>query len=217
MKSPCPPSRVRPLGHPTARNAVRGWAAASSIVAAAGLLAPMSAATAAEWTIAPDIRVGAHQNDNARLSESGNEVEISGAYARIGALAGNDPEADCAIQRGLGERATAGDLARINTVQINNADNSTGAQGATNTATYQVGQDPTLCSVPAQPSDGWTVNSSAYPPLGRNVTVGPSSQLDIIGVRITLDRSWVTNFPPFSGPMQVNETTITRLEPGVFE
>ncbi|MGF1616973.1 MAG: TadE/TadG family type IV pilus assembly protein [Acidimicrobiia bacterium] len=142
---------------------------------------------------------------------------LSREGARIGALAGNDPEADCAILRGLGEIATPSDLARINTVQIYKADNSTGAQGATNTATYQVGQDPTLCSVPAQPSDGWTVNSSAYPPLGRNVTVGPSSQLDIIGVRITLDRSWVTNFPPFSGAMQVNETTITRLEPGVFE
>lgn len=142
---------------------------------------------------------------------------LSREGARIGALAGNDPEADCAILRGLGEIVTPGDLARINAVQIYKADNSSGAQGATNTATYQVGQDPTQCSVPSQPSDGWTLNSSAYPPLGRNVTVGPSSQLDIIGVRIVLDRSWVTNFPPFSGPMQVNETTITRLEPGVFE
>jgi Flp pilus assembly protein TadG len=142
---------------------------------------------------------------------------LSREGARIGALAGNDPEADCAILRGLGEIVTAGDLARINTVEIYKADNSTGAQGVTNTATYQVGNDPTLCSVPSQPSDGWSVNSSAYPPLGRNVTVGTTSQLDIIGVRIVLDRSWITNFPPFTGSFQVNETTITRLEPGVFE
>jgi len=142
---------------------------------------------------------------------------LSREGARIGAFAGNDPDADCAILRGLGEIATPGDLARINTVQIYKADNNTGAQGATNTATYQVGQDPTVCNVPAQPGDGWTVNSAPYPPLGRNITAGPTSQLDIIGVRIILDRSWVTNFPPFSGSFQVNETTITRLEPGAFE
>lgn len=142
---------------------------------------------------------------------------LSREGARIGALAGNDPEADCAILRGLGEIVTTGDLARINHVEIYKADNSTGAQGATNTATFKIGQDPTLCSVPAQPSDGWIINSSAYPPLGRNVTVGASSQLDIIGVRVILDRAWVTNFPPFSGSVQVNETTVSRLEPGVFE
>ena len=33
-----------------------------------------------------------------------------------------------------------------------------------------------------------------------------------------LDRDWVTGFPPFNGPtMTVDESTITRLEPKVFE
>lgn len=142
---------------------------------------------------------------------------LSREGARIGALAGNDTDADCAILRGLGEIVTPGDLARIDRVEIYKADNSSGAQGATNVAVYQVGQDPTLCNVPSQPSDGWSVNSGAYPPLTRQTAVGPTSQLDIIGVRIILDRSWVTNFPPFRGTMEVNEATITRLEPEVFQ
>ena len=142
---------------------------------------------------------------------------LSREGARVGALAGNDADADCAILRGLGAIVTPGDLARINRVEIYKADNSSGAQGATNVATYQVGQDPTLCNVPALPSDGWTVNSSSYPPLSRQTSVSATQDLDIIGVRIILDRSWITNFPPFSGSMQVDEATITRMEPEVFE
>lgn len=142
---------------------------------------------------------------------------LSREGARIGALAGNDMDADCAILRGLGALVTAGDLARIDRIEIYKADNSSGAQGATNIAVYQTGQDPTLCNVPALPSDGWSVNSSAYPPLSRQTAVSPTDDLDIIGVRIILTRSWVTNFPPFSGTMQVDEATITRMEPEVFE
>ncbi len=142
---------------------------------------------------------------------------LSREGARLGALAGNDADADCTILKGLGAIVTTGDLSRINRVEIYKADNSTGAQGATNTAFYQTGQDPTLCNVPALPSDGWTVNSSAYPPLNRNTSVSATQPLDIIGVRVILDRSWVTNFPPFSGSFQVNEATITRMEPEVFE
>ena len=42
----------------------------------------------AERTIAPDIRVGGHANDNARLSENDdNQIEIAGAFVELGLLA----------------------------------------------------------------------------------------------------------------------------------
>jgi len=36
-------------------------------------------------------------------------------------------------------------------------------------------------------------------------------------VRVIMTRSWVTGFPPFRGTFQVDETTLTRLEPKAFE
>jgi Flp pilus assembly protein TadG len=140
---------------------------------------------------------------------------ISREAARVGALAGNDLTADCSILIGIGTIATSNDLNRINQVQIFKAAQGSGAQGATNTASYN-GGDPSKCHVPAQPGDGWTVNSGAWPPATRQATVG-STPLDIIGVRVILDRSWVTGFPPFRGSFQIDETTLTRLEPKVFE
>jgi len=140
---------------------------------------------------------------------------ISREGARIGALAGDDPEADCAILRGIGEIVTTGDLQRINRIEIYKSD-AAGGQGVTNTAVYKPGQDPTLCTVPADPTDGWTLNSGPWPPTSRQTAVG-TNPLDIIGVRVILDRTWVSGLPPFSGGFQVNESTITRIEPEVFD
>ncbi len=140
---------------------------------------------------------------------------ISREGARIGALAGDDPEADCAILRGIGEIVTSGDLARIDRIEIFKSD-AAGGQGVTNTAVYKPGQDPTLCNVPALPTDGWTLNSGPWPPTSRQTAVG-TNPLDIIGVRVILDREWVSGLPPFNGGFQVNESTITRLEPEVFD
>lgn len=140
---------------------------------------------------------------------------LSREGARLGALAGDDPEADCAILRGIGELATNTDLARISQVQIYKADEGTGNQGATNVATYN-GGDATQCNYPTQPGDGWTFGAIGWPATSRQATVG-SNPLDIIGVRIVLNRSWVTGFPPFRGSFTVDESTITRLEPKVFE
>ncbi len=140
---------------------------------------------------------------------------ISREGARLGALAGNDTEADCAILRGIGELANGSDLTRINQIQIFKADEGTGNQGVTNVATYN-GGDPTICHYPAQPGDGWTLGAIGWPATSRQAKVG-ALPLDIIGVRVILDRSWVTGFPPFRGNFQVDESTITRLEPKVFE
>jgi Flp pilus assembly protein TadG len=141
---------------------------------------------------------------------------VSREGARLGGLAGDDPDADCSILVGIGNIVTSADLARIDEIQIYKADDGTGAQGLTNTATYNVGKDPTVCNVPSTAADGWTINPINWSPTSRQTTVG-SDALDIIGVRVILTRSWVTNFPPFRGTFEVNETTLTRLEPKAFE
>jgi len=141
---------------------------------------------------------------------------VSREGARIGALAGDDTTADCAILTGLGDLISPDDLARIDRIEIYEADQNTGAQGATNVAVYNEGEDPTVCNVPATALDGWTISPIGWPPTSRNTAVG-SDPLDIVGVRVILNREWITGFGPFSGSQTVDESTITRLEPEVFE
>ena len=141
---------------------------------------------------------------------------ISREGARLGGLAGDDPEADCAILVGIGGIVTQGDLARIEEIQIYQANEQTGVQGLTNTATYNVGKDPEVCNVPSTAADGWSINPVNWSPTSRQTTVGTDS-LDVIGVRVILTREWVTGFPPFRGSFEVNEATLTRLEPQAFE
>jgi len=148
---------------------------------------------------------------------------VSREGARVGALAGDDMAADCAILTALGELITPGDLERIQEIQIFKADPNTGAQGATNRAVYNTGNDPTVCTPPTGggPIDGWSITylGAGYPPTSRGVAVSATtggSNLDIIGIRVILQRSWVTGFGPFSGSSTVDESTITRMEPEVY-
>ncbi len=142
---------------------------------------------------------------------------LSREGARIGALAGDDMTADCAILVGLGDLVTPGDLSRIDYIEIFQANQSTGAQGATNRALYVDGEDPTICTAPTPSvNDGWNITTVGWPPTSRNTAVG-TNPLDIIGVRVVLTRSWITGFGPFRGSATVDESTITRLEPEVFE
>lgn len=149
---------------------------------------------------------------------------ISREGARIAALAGDDTGADCAILTGIGDLITQGDLARIQEIQIYKADPNTGNQGASfNRAVYSAGEDPTICTEPVggQAGDGWTITyvGAGYVPTSRGVAVSASTggyNLDIIGVRVILNREWVTGFGPFSGSVTVDESTITRMEPEVY-
>lgn len=144
---------------------------------------------------------------------------LSREGARLGALAGDADSADCDILTGLAELITPTDLARLDYIEIYEAHQSTGAQGATNRATYTDPNDPSVCTEPTggQPGDGWSITplGGGWPTGSRNTTAG-STPLDIIGVRVVLTRSWITGFGPFSGTATVDETTITRLEPEVF-
>lgn len=136
--------------------------------------------------------------------------------ARIAALAGTDSQADCAVVVGIADLISGGDLDRIQRVEIYEAAAGTGAQGATNVAVLNPPFDPTVCSQPHGVMDGWTISPVAYPPGARQTSVG-AQDLDIVGVRVILDRNWLTNFGPFSGVLTIDETTITRFEPEAFD
>jgi Flp pilus assembly protein TadG len=138
--------------------------------------------------------------------------------ARIAALSARDAESDCAVLKGIAAIGTQGDIDKIDDVQIYKAAEGTGAQAlaTTNTWTYN-GGDADTCTVPRDPiNDGWDPGTIGYPPSSRNTTIG-STSLDIIGVRITLTRDWITGFPPFRGSFTIDETTITRVEPEAFQ
>jgi len=131
--------------------------------------------------------------------------------ARVGALAGNDPDADCAIVTSvidaLGSQSSVDNLFGL---QIYRADPATGDRIAADTNTWILaGTDPYDCD-----SD-WTITEN-WASTSRKTTFGTSSQLDIIGVRIYFRHDWLTGFPPFSGFYWVDESTITRMEPEAF-
>ena len=132
--------------------------------------------------------------------------------SRIGALAGNHPDADCEIVHGvLDIIGGASSMDRFQQLQIFAADPDTGNQivAKTNTWTY-VGNDPYDCA------NDWTIVEN-WPSTTRFVLFGPTSELDIIGVRVEYTHDWITGFPPFSGSFTVDEQTITRMEPEGFE
>lgn len=126
--------------------------------------------------------------------------------ARIAAFQGNDPAADCTAVEAM---ATffGSDVADVDRIEIFKADgNGNQIPGATNTYTYSSG-DPTTCA-------SWS-KSVSWPSTSRQVIVG-GSPLDIVGVRVRYERSWITGFPPFDGEFTINESAINRVEPEAF-
>jgi hypothetical protein len=45
------------------------------------------------------------------------------------------------------------------------------------------------------------------------VLAGGATPLDIIGMRIVYTHDWYTQFGPYNGSIEVNETVISRVEP----
>lgn len=135
--------------------------------------------------------------------------------ARVAAFVGDAPDADCqavtAIASLLGN--SINDLDRIEIFKADQGGNQ--LSGQTNVITYQ-GGDPQLCNSPDDALDSWT-RTESWPSTSRNVIVGPTQQLDIVGVRVMVDQDWVTNFGPFTGSLNLNESTIMRLEPEAYE
>lgn len=126
--------------------------------------------------------------------------------ARAGAFLGNDVNADCDIIKVV-VPSLGGGLTHLQRLEIYRADaNGQQIPSDTNTYVYTAG-DPLDCT-------NWTATVQ-WPSTSRQ-TVAGALPLDILGVRLIVDRSWITGFPPFSGSYTLNETTIVRMEPEAF-
>ena len=186
----------------------------SSVSEQSGFVHPEKGATLIEFALVLPIlililvgimEIGLAFGEQMRASQATREG------ARIGAVAGNDPDADCFIIRDVVAVMSQPQLDRLVNLQIYETDPVTGNQNfaQTNTYTY-TGGDPTDCV------NSWS-GVVAWPSTTRQVTTGPTAVLDLLGVRVQMDRSWVTGFPPFSGSYTIDTTTISRIEPEAFE
>ena len=132
--------------------------------------------------------------------------------ARVGALAGNDPEADCDIIQSIVAGFGASNLQGVD-IHIFKANESTGdpVVGKVNTWTLKPSGDPTTCL-----ALDWTINEQ-WPSTTRQVNVGPTTKLDILGVTLDTTHTWVTGLPPWRGTIDVSRTALQRVEPEAFE
>jgi len=129
---------------------------------------------------------------------------------RTASFTGSALDADCQTVTSVAASFPSGFLDRVQQIEIYQADpNGNQLIGQTNTWQYQ-GGDPTDCV------NSW-LTVETWPSTGRQTVAGPSAPLDIIGVRIRMPRSWISNFPPFAGSYTIDERSILRMEPEVFE
>lgn len=130
---------------------------------------------------------------------------------RTASFTGRAADADCQTITNIVNELPGGFLDRVQQIEIYRADQA-GDQipGQTNVWRY-LGGDPTDCA------NSWNNSPNPWLPAARQTTAGPSQPLDIVGVRIQMPRDWLTNFPPFSGTYLVDEHSILRMEPEVFE
>jgi Flp pilus assembly protein TadG len=127
---------------------------------------------------------------------------------RILSASGDDPEADCrALLAAVDTLELAGRFADLDRIEIYKADsNGNQVLGSTNTYSFTFG-DPTDC-------DDWDgYPGTNYPATSRYVLAGGATPLDIIGMRIVYTHDWYTQFGPYNGSIEVNETVISRVEP----
>jgi hypothetical protein len=128
--------------------------------------------------------------------------------ARVGAVAGNDINADCAIVTTMVANYSATELADLNSILIWEVNVNGDPTGNQNTWTYLTAQNPLDCVL------GWS-KSGNWPSTSRGVTV--SGGLAILGVTIDTKHDWITGIPPWNGTMDIVRTAIQRLEPESFE
>jgi hypothetical protein len=129
--------------------------------------------------------------------------------SRYAAFLGDEADADCKIVQQIADTLTTS-LDQLVSIQIYQANQTTGAPVPGKTNTWTLIGDPTDCVL------GWN-STNFWPAASRNVVFDPlGSPLDIVGVRIQVNRSWISGFPPFSGAYVVDESNIIRLEPEAF-
>lgn len=129
--------------------------------------------------------------------------------SRLAAFLGDEADADCQIVQQVAN-LLATDLDRLTSIQIYQADQTSGDPVPGRVNTWMLTGDPTDCVL------GWT-SIESWPASSRNVVFDPGgTPLDIVGVRIQLTREWITGLPPFTGSYVVDESNIIRLEPEAF-
>lgn len=132
--------------------------------------------------------------------------------ARVGALVGNDIDADCLIVQSIVAGYTASDFDDLDSITIFKVkEDGTQDGGLANEWEFPnaPSDDPANC-------DDWN-KTTMWPSVDRDVSVGGGSDLDIIGVTIDTTHDWITGVPPWSGQMNIVRTAIQRLEPEAFE
>lgn len=135
--------------------------------------------------------------------------------ARTAAFMGTDPTADCVAVGAAAVTLTADMVDRIDRIEVYRAD-ADGNQlgGQTNTWTVDTSDTGILCG-----GVHWNV-AEAWAPTDRQTEApldGGDPQLDLLGVRVVVERQWVTSFGPFSGTYDINETSLIRVEPELYQ
>ncbi len=128
--------------------------------------------------------------------------------ARVASFKGNDLDADCvALESTIAELGNEVD--QVTMIRIYRVD-SAGNREPLNTNTYTYGGvgDINDCTK-------WN-GTVLWPSTDRKVTVG-TTPLDVLGVEVASTHQWVTQFPPFTGVIDVAESTIVRLEPEAYD
>lgn len=128
---------------------------------------------------------------------------------RMLSAAGDDIDADCtAMERALDTMMASLDVDQVTAIEVFRA-NADGTQNTADTNRYTyLGGDPRDCA-------NWN-GTVAWPPSSRQVVAG-SVPLDIVGIRIIYESGWVTGIPPFVGSLTIDRSSISRIEPEVFE
>jgi Flp pilus assembly protein TadG len=130
--------------------------------------------------------------------------------ARVGAALGDHSLSDCAIlEAGAGALSSIGGQS-VKEIWIYESDD-TGTVGS-NKQRYRPSVSGDSAAFLAC-DDGWYKIESNWVPSARD-NVGPVR--DWIGVRVTLDHSWRTNFLWWNGTVEWQESSVFHLEPKVI-
>ena len=129
---------------------------------------------------------------------------------RVGAAAGNDIDADCFILEASAGALVSVPLEDVQELWIFKADNNGNPTGSKQRYRPSNPSDPVSI---LECNGGWVRTENNWPSTTRNVTTG---NLDIMGIRVIFNHTWITNFGPFNGTATWTDDAIMRLEPQTF-
>lgn len=126
--------------------------------------------------------------------------------ARVAASAGKVADADCAILEATAGSLLSIDEARIQLVEIYNADTTGDPIGPMQRYRPKAPDDPATSLV----CTNWFPLSSSYPPADRD---NLGAERDWAGVRLVFTHSWKTGLFWWSGGVTWSDQTIILMEP----